>query len=281
MFSSTKKCFYFGLVVLLAVNLLVLAACAGINAEMNAADEPYPNAVAWRSEAASLRNVPPEPYTTSTARLYGQEAYDDTYYTPELHPDAVAFKYMYEALNIVYRSEGVLHRYVYIPEDNNMRFIDYYGIVDLLTDGTGVFMFGRYACSWCRMAAPVWVDFARDKGIYIYYFNPTYDRENDTEIHQSLLTLLHDYLPINNRDQDITGDDFDPEWKRITVPHFFFVYEGEVRAHWMANSHELLRGDYDLEAVRERFDYMYYNWRELRYVIQEGDHEEYFDDCLC
>ena len=186
------------------------------------------------------------------------------------HPDAAAWKGEYEALNNTYRSDGDPHHYVYIPEDNNMRFIDYDGIVNLFTDGTGVFMFGRYACHWCRIAAPVWLDFAEEKGIYIYYFNPTYDRENDTAAHQSLLTLLHHYLPVNDRDQDITGDDFDPEWKRITVPHFFFVREGEVMAHWMANSHEWLRGDLDLEAVREKLECMYGDWHGEEPVVQGG-----------
>ena len=191
--------------------------------------------------------------------------------TSEPHPDAVAWKIEYEALNNTYRSDGDPHHHVYIPEDNNIRFIDYDGIVNLFTDGTGVFMFGRYACQWCRIAAPVWVNFAREKGIHIYYFNPTYDRENDTAIHQSLLTLLHRYLPVNDRDQDITGDDFDPEWKRITVPHFFFVHEGGVKAHWMANGHEWLRGDFDLEAVGEKLESMYRDWREEQPIIQEGD----------
>ena len=195
--------------------------------------------------------------------------------------DAVIWKNMYEALNNSYRSDGVLHRYVSIPAENNMRFIDYNGIISLFTDGTGVFMFGRYACSWCRIAAPVWVEFARDKNIYIYYFNPTYDRENDTSIHQSLLARLHYYLPVNDRDQDINSDAFDPNWKRITVPHFFFVYEGEVKAHWMANSHEFLRGDYDLDAVREKLNFMYKNWRGAQNITQEGSTAEYFIGCYC
>ena len=266
MFSSTKKGFCF--VVLVAV-LFVMAACIGVSAESNVSTGLYPDDVTWIHEIEAL------------SVAYLSDDAQDPNEAPEPLPDAVVWKYVYEALNNVYRSSGIPHRYVYIPEDNNMRFIDYDGIVSLFTDGTGVFMFGRYACSWCRIAAPVWVDFARDKNIYIYYFNPTYDRENDTAVHQSLLALLHNYLPVNDRDQDITGDDFDPEWKRITVPHFFFVYEGEVKAHWMANAHELLRGDYDLEAVREKFDYMYSTWRGLPPTFQIFSYMEYIDDCYC
>jgi thiol-disulfide isomerase/thioredoxin len=166
--------------------------------------------------------------------------------------DAVRFQQEYEALNGTLRDNGEPHLYMNISPDNNVVYLDYEELVDFINEGTGVFFFANASCPWCRLLIPIMLDFAEERGINLYYYNPVPGRQADTEQNQHLMQLLYDYLPVNDRDQTPGTPGFDPNLKRITVPHLFFMRNGEVVAHIMANRHEYLQDEtLDLEKMKQ------------------------------
>lgn len=171
----------------------------------------------------------------------------------EPHPDALRFKAEYERYNGELRDNGEPHFVMDISENNMVRYMYFEGFQELFSSGTGIFFFGLAACPSCRPAFPIFLEEAYERGINVYYF---YDlrthREGETPQLAYMMERLHDYLPVNDRDQNPDDPDFDPEWKRISVPHYFVVRDGEVIFHLMMNRHPLVI-ERDFDGLREYF----------------------------
>ena len=154
--------------------------------------------------------------------------------------DPQRFVEEHEAFNNVLRDDGEPHLYITIPADNTVVYASFDDIMEILDGGTGVFFFGRPVCSWCRLLYPTLLQIAIEKDIVLYYYNIEYDRTAHNQNYVTFLDRLHDYLPVDDRNQTPGAPDFDPEIKRVTVPHIFVVRDGEVVAEQMMNRHPLL-----------------------------------------
>jgi len=106
-----------------------------------------------------------------------------------------------------------------IDEDNPIKYLDYEGVEELLTSGTGVIYFGFPSCPWCRNVIPVLFDVA-DKNNWdtIYYANPRELKSDETK-YNKLLDILSEYLR-------------ESEGKKVLyVPDVYFVKDGKIVGH--------------------------------------------------
>lgn len=172
-------------------------------------------------------------------------------YTPSVITDAQRFVDEHVAFNNTLRANGEPHHYMVLPIDNTVVYASFDDLMYLLDGGTGVFFFGRPTCPWCRYSYSLLLQIAIEKNITLLYYDPEYDRTAHNENYIAFLQRLHNYLPVDDRNQSPDDPDFDPEMKRVTVPHIFVVINGEVVAQVMLNRHQLLVDeDFDgLEAL--------------------------------
>ena len=77
-------------------------------------------------------------------------------------------------------------------------------------------------------------------GMYVHYYDIDYDRNAHNENYVRILEVLHNYLPVDDRSQTPGDADFDENLKRVTVPHLFFMQDGQVVNEIMINRHPLL-----------------------------------------
>jgi len=146
------------------------------------------------------------------------------------------------ALNSILRDDGnPQHSYIILPENNTVIFASFDDVVNLFEDGTGVLFFGRPACPWCRLLYPVLLQVAIDEGVTLLYYNIEQDRAAHNQNYVTILERLHNYLPTDEVNQSQTDEDFDPEIKRVVLPHIFVVRNGEVVAESLMFSHPLLQ----------------------------------------
>jgi len=157
--------------------------------------------------------------------------------------DAMRFKNEYEELNGTTDSYGNLRTEITISEDNNVVYLTYEELIEFIENGTGLLFFGRPQCPWCRLLVPMMLEFADEDDITIYYFNPDADRTANNERYQNILRLLHNYLPVDTVTQDEDDPNFDPNLKRVTLPHLFFMRDGQVASDLFANNHEYLENN--------------------------------------
>jgi len=198
------------------------------------------NEVVEEPEYIPLPEAPFIDYTLFDEQLspqHGENDYQSEIPISEYRYDALRFKVEYEYWNNVLRDETDEHLFMYVRSDNTVVYLDEYELREFLIEGTGIFFFGNGTCPWCRLAIPPLLDFGYDNNVALYYFNPVADREADTELHRHILEIWHDYLPVNTRDQTYGEADFNPEWKRVTVPHVFFLHRGTVVTHLFLNRH--------------------------------------------
>ena len=186
--------------------------------------------------------------------------------------DALRFKHEYEALNEILDDEGLpRHADIYIPENNRVVYISFNELMDFIDSGTGVFFFGRPACPSCRALFPTFLQVAEVMGIYIYYYDIEFDRSEHNENYVRILEALHDYLPVDDRSQTPGTDGFDENLKRVTVPHLFFIEEGQIINEIMMNSHPLLESEY--------FAGLYSMLLEMFRLLPQEIQAESCDDC--
>lgn len=182
-------------------------------------------------------------------------------------PDSLLFKEEHEVHNGNSNEAGTPYREITIRPDNRVIYLEEETVRTFLESGTGIFFFSNSTCPWCRTFMPMFMDFADDYDVDLFYFNPVEDREADTALNQFLVSKLHDYLAVDESTQNPEEEDFDPEKKRIRVPHVFFMNHGEVVEHIFLNGHALLREEtLDLEQMREMLDEMYDSW-----LVERGD----------
>lgn len=164
--------------------------------------------------------------------------------------DALQFKLEHEVYNTVLDAYGnPRHHYMYIPENNRVVYLSFDELVEFIESGTGVFFFSRATCPWCRVALPTFLQVAEDMGMFVHYYDIDYDRDAHNDNYMWILEVLHDYLPVDDRNQTPGTPEFDTDMKRVTVPHFFFVKDGQVVNEKMMNRHPLI--------VDEDFDGLY------------------------
>ena len=166
--------------------------------------------------------------------------------------DALRFKEEHEAYNGAFRDDGTPHVVMYVPENNRVVYLSFDALIDMIDSGTGVFFFSRPVCPWCRIVLPIFLEVADYKDMYVFYYDIDYDRSAHNQNYITILERLHDYLPTDDRNQSPEDADFDPEIKRVTVPHFFVVRDGVVVAESMMNRHPLLV-DEDWDGIWDYF----------------------------
>jgi len=155
--------------------------------------------------------------------------------------DAQRFVEEHERFNNTLRDNGEPHLNITIPADNTVVYVTFDELMELMNYGTGVFFFGIPSCPSCRPIFPGFLQIAIDMGIPLhYYYYMREDREAHNERYVALLDRLRSYLPVNDRDQTPGEPGFDPEMKRISVPHIFVVRDGVIVAHAMLNRHPYL-----------------------------------------
>ena len=165
-----------------------------------------------------------------------EEHFDD-HEEPEL-PDNLLFKYLYEYWNNWqhHANELWVLQEMYVSEDNPIRFVDLQYIVELIeNEETAVVYLGFPSCPWCRVFVPVFLDAARLFHVEeILYRNILEDRNilelRGDEIYQVRAGCYYYY-----RLMEILGDwtsEYaglgDPSIRRIFVPAFIFIIEGEI-----------------------------------------------------
>ena len=108
--------------------------------------------------------------------------------------------------------------------------------------------------------------------MYIYYYDITDDRDAHNENYIRILERLHNYLPVDDRNQNPADEDFDENLKRVTVPHLFFVVEGRVINEIMLNRHPLLVYE-DFDALYELLLDMLSPVRQVTHAPRSACHE--------
>ena len=159
---------------------------------------------------------------------------------PSNAADALRFKAEHEFYNGLLRDNGEPHRVIYIPANNRVVYLDFDDLMDFIDSGTGVFFFSRPVCPWCRDLLPTFLEVAEVAGMYVFYYDIDYDRSTHNENYVRILELLHHYLPVDDRNQTPGDPNFDENIKRVTVPHLFFVVDGQVVNEIMMNRHPLI-----------------------------------------
>ncbi len=108
--------------------------------------------------------------------------------------------------------------YTQVGEDNIFVYKNYDEVIDFLSKGTGVILFGFPECKWCQRYVVYLNKAAKEMGFdEIYYYNIKEDRTNNTDKYQKIITFLSNYLH-----EDEEGN------KRIYVPSVVFVNAGEI-----------------------------------------------------
>jgi len=167
------------------------------------------------------------------------------------YSDALRFKDEYEALNGVLNDDGTpQYSKISIDEANNIVYLDYAGLIDFIKNGSGLLYFGRPGCPWCRLLAPVMLDFASEDNVKVFYYDIEKDRAENNEQYKSVLALLGEHLPTDTVTQSESDAGFDPNLKRVVLPQLFFIDEGKVVGSLYMYQHEFLR-DNETEKTKQ------------------------------
>ena len=116
--------------------------------------------------------------------------------------------------------------------------------------GCGLLLFSRPGCPWCRLLLPTLLEFAAERGIYIYLYDPEAIRAANDDDYKALVAELYDYLPVDTRSQDENSPDFDPTRKRLSIPHLLFLEKGEIMADYRGAQDPMLEAE-DEAAIYE------------------------------
>ncbi len=183
-------------------------------------------------------------------------------YTDIDNTDAKRFKEEYESLNDTVReSDGATYNNVSIPLENPMKYVTALEASEIIKNKTGIIYIGANWCPWCRNAAEVLIDVAKEKNINtIYYLDLTEYRNvweikdgtlskttNEKEGYYELLDVLDSILGKNNYTlKDANGKVYDTKEKRIYMPTVIAVKNGKIE-----KSHV---GTVDLNSNQNKYD---------------------------
>ena len=176
--------------------------------------------------------------------------------------DSKKFKEEYEALNSIENEDGT-KRYFQMSLDtkNPIKYLEIEEVFEFFESGTGFIYIGRPACPWCRIAVPVMFEASEEYNFKkIYYYDIEQIRNDNTEDYQKLVNILYDYLPIDTVTQSEDDEDFDINLKRIVVPDFYSVKEGNIISNHQntVESHTDFREDLN-EVQKEELKLIFKN----------------------
>ena len=165
--------------------------------------------------------------------------------------DSLRFKTEYEALNDELNAEGA-HRYTQVAIDkaNAIDYLTYEELIDFICNQSGLLYFGRPGCPWCRLLIPIMLDYAKEEGVTIYYYDIEKDRTENSPEYQRILSLLGEYLPTDTVTQKEDDPDFNPDLKRVVLPQLFFLKEGKIRADLYLYEHTYLQNN-EVDKVKQ------------------------------
>lgn len=161
------------------------------------------------------------------------------------HQDIDPFTAQYENLNGKKNDWGEEYYHVEIPPETQVTILEYTGLMEMLESGSGMLYIGRPGCPWCRLLLPVLTRFTIDNDIVIYYYDIEAGREAYDDEYQAILEKLDAYLPVDEVTQSPEDEDFNPEKKRVVLPHLFFLRQGEITGDLMAYQHPYLEEGQD------------------------------------
>lgn len=115
-------------------------------------------------------------------------------------------------------AEKFAEEYTSVPTDNAFVYSSVGETIDILESGTGIVYLGFPECQWCETYVVYLNEVAEENNISeIYYYNIREDRSNNSEDYQKIVSLLEEYLTLD--------EDGAP---RIYVPAVIFVNDGTI-----------------------------------------------------
>ncbi len=124
-------------------------------------------------------------------------------------------------LNKVDDNKKFAEEYTTVTEDNLFVYNTIEEIINIIENDTGIIYLGFPECKWCQAYVPMLNEVAKENKVEkIHYFNIYNDRKENSSLYQELVTLLDEYLDVDENSN-----------KRIFVPEVVFVKEGKVVAH--------------------------------------------------
>lgn len=119
-----------------------------------------------------------------------------------------------------------LMEYNLLPENNIYEFANIDKVINI-TNKTGVIIFCNPASSWCQYYMKTVNDTLSNNGINkIYYSDIKEDRNNNTLKYQKLVSILSDYLRVDDTNN-----------KLIIMPYLIFIKDGKVMSYDDTFSH--------------------------------------------
>lgn len=153
--------------------------------------------------------------------------------------DSKKFKQEYESLNKETNTAGETYLEVNIPKANPFRYLTFDETIKMIDSGTGILMFSRPGCPYCRATLEATLDFAKTNEIKrINYYNPEEIRNLNNDQYKLLLEKLDKYLNTDLVTQKETDENFDETLKRLVVPHIFFINNGDIIYNYQENREE-------------------------------------------
>lgn len=120
--------------------------------------------------------------------------------------------------NEITDAEKFAEEYTLVPDDNVFVYSSVDEIIDILENGTGVVYLGFPECEWCSQYVVYLNEVAKERNISeIHYYNIREDRSNNTENYQTIVSLLEEYLTLDEEGNP-----------RIYVPAVIFMNNGEI-----------------------------------------------------
>lgn len=149
-------------------------------------------------------------------------------------------------------SERFFKEYGQVSVDNVFKYVTAQETISLFDADEAIIFFGFKECKWCQSYAPILNEYAKQNNVdTIYYCNIKKDRANNTEEYNQLVTLLAEYLEVDDKGN-----------KRIYVPDVYFVKEGKIVGHNNDTSTEQgadIEGYYEEngEALKEKINNLF------------------------
>ena len=129
--------------------------------------------------------------------------------------DQLKFKLSYEYINYIEYDNGKKIK-VSIPSNNKIKYVSNTEILDILDSKTGIIYFGYNTCPWCRNAAPILIEAAKENNIETIYYADIHKLKL-SNIREELYNKLDSYLSINEEGK-----------KALAVPAVYFVVDGNI-----------------------------------------------------
>lgn len=172
----------------------------------------------------------------------------------------ITFKEKYEKLNgtkYTYKEKKYEYTTVEIKEKNNMVELSYDELLSFLDEGTGLLLFARESCPWCRLFVPILIDYTNEVNENVYWYNAVTDRNENNLNYRKLVEIMYDNLPTDTYTQSKDDEDFDPDKHGITQPMLFFIKDGKIVGRIYGYSHEYLQNeetDKMTELIQENYE---------------------------